>query len=52
MAHEINNPLGFVLSNLGSLELYVKSSLRCCLPTRYWKRHSLSRLRPCVKYTA
>ena len=27
VAHEINNPLGFVLSNLGSLELYVNELL-------------------------
>lgn len=33
VAHEINNPVGFVNANLGTLKSYVDTSCACCAPT-------------------
>ncbi|WP_407279829.1 ATP-binding protein [Aromatoleum evansii] len=54
VAHEINNPVGFVSSNLGSLELYVKrlfdlltayEALEQALPTDHPARIAVARAR-------
>ena len=38
VAHEINNPIGYVFSNFGTLEAYLGACSRCSKPTSRPKR--------------